>query len=820
MNPPRPAQDDPPAALATDPAAGGLTAAEVADRVARGLVNRPPRSGWTAYRDIAVRNLFTLFNALVVPAAVLLFLLQDPRAAWAVSAMAVINTLIGLVQEVRAKRHLDQLALLAETRARVVRDGSVVAVPQGDVVRDDCVLLSAGDPVVADGTLLDAQFLEVDEALLTGESDPVPRRPGDSLLSGSFCVAGQGAYRAEGVGANAFAHRTAAEARRYSLSRSPLQRTIDLLIRVLTALTVLLCLGYVVLYFVRGLDLDDLVRMAAATVTSMVPQGLVLMTTLALTLGALRLSRQGAVVQRLPAVEAMAEVDVVCMDKTGTLTTSRLHLERIVTLDGGPAEESVRQSLRRFAWASLDTSNKTIQALRAALGEPPPGPCSILDQLPFKSQNRTSAVRLRTDECEETLVLGAFEVLVQGLPPAEAQRWERLWREWLATGLRLLLFARRDGAGDPAPLAELPLRPGLHALGLVALGDDLRPDAGDVLKALAGQGLSFKVISGDNPETVRATLVHVPLPAARQAVVTGDDWERAGGSAAFVREHAVFGRVSPQQKLAVITTLQGDGHRVAMIGDGVNDLLPIKRADLGIAMGEGSAATRTVAGLVLENNSFELLPRALDEGRTILRNVRRAAKLFLLKNVYTLVLIVAALGLFGLPFPYLPQQVTLLNTLTIGVPAFFIMLGRNPPGRPVHQGFLAEAGGFALGSGLATGLAGLGLWLDAARRHGEPEAVQRTLLLSFLVLLGLVNVLRLILDREAEPESADRGLKWWLAAALLLYLAAMYVRPVAYFFELTPLDAGQWLRVLAAWAAGLVLILTGSILVRRWRARR
>ncbi len=641
--------------MTEQPNVRGLTAAEVAERVARGQVNRAPRSDLAEYRAILARNVLTLFNALVVPAAVALFLLGKYAPAWAVSGMAVVNTLIGIAQEVRAKRHLDQLAILTETRARVLRDGREQVIPADDVVLDDVLLLAAGDPVVADGTVLGGRFLEIDEALLTGESDPVPRRAGERLLSGSFCVAGEGWYRADEVGGEAFANRTSAQARRYRFTPSPMQRTLDAIIRALTGITLALCLLYAVLYYLRGIDRADFWEMVAATVTSMVPQGLVLMTTLAFLLGAVRMSARGAVVQQLNAVESMASVDVLCMDKTGTLTTNRLALDRVTPL--GVGADEARDRLRLFAWASLDERSKSVQGLRAALGAPDTKP-ELLDQVPFKSQNRYSAVRLRAKGAEQALALGAFEALRPLLAKEAVGRAEAAWHELLPTGLRLLLFAEVTGS---APFGGSLQGLALWPVALVALSDELRPEAGAVLEALAAQGIRFKLLSGDNPETVRATVGHLNLPLAREPVVSGDQLAAAADPAAVIRERSVFGRVAPGQKLGIITALQTQGHHVGMIGDGVNDVLPIKRADLGIAMGEGSSAARTVAGLVLENNSFDLLPATLDEGRTILSNLRRAAKLFLLKNAYVLVLIVVGFGVLRLGFPLLPQQVTLLN---------------------------------------------------------------------------------------------------------------------------------------------------------------
>jgi cation-transporting ATPase E len=782
----------------------GLTGAEVAQRVAGGQTNRAVRSSRAEYQEIVARNVLTLFNALVVPAAVALFLLGEYRGAWAVSALAVVNTLVGLVQEIRAKRHLDQLALLTAPRARVVRDGAEQTIAADDVVLGDCVVLAAGDMVVADGVILAEAFLEIDEALLTGESDPVSRRVGERLLSGSVCVAGDGRYRVEKVGGESFANQTAAQARRYRHAPSPMQRALDTLVRLLSAAAVLLCVAYVGLFFVRGFPQAELWQMIAATVTSMVPQGLVLMATLAFSVAAIRMSGRGAVVQRLNAVESMASVDVLCLDKTGTLTTGQLLLDQVRVLR--KSEDEARRRLRLFAWAPFDTGNKVGQALRASLG-PLPGETTpeLLDQLPFKSRNRCSAARLRVGTEERVLVLGAFEALKPSLPAEEAASVEAIWRELLPTGLRLLLFAE---ATLPATDFNGSLPPGpFHPLALVALRDELRPAAGDVLEALAAQGIRFKIISGDHPETVRAAIQHLKLPLAHESVMTGDRLENDADRAAILDTSSVFGRVSPAQKLAIIDTLRAQGHHVAMIGDGINDILAIKQADLGIAMGAGSAAARAVAGLVLENNDFALLPATLEEGRILLRNLRRAAKLFLLKNFYTLVLIVFALGLFDLGFPYLPQQVTLLNALTIGGPALLLLLNRAPgeaKSETREAGFLREVVGFAAGAGLVVGAAGLAVWLLSAGWRGDDPPTQRTLLLSALVLIGLANVLAI--------DHRDPRLRVWVAAALPAYLAVMYVPPTAYFFVLVPLTVGQWLFVAAA--------ALPTALVCRWLAQR
>jgi cation-transporting ATPase E len=796
------------------PSRQGLTSAEAAERVARGQVNRTPRSEWADYRQIIARNLLTLFNLLVLPAAVALFYLDQIQAGFAVSGFAFVNSALGLVQEIKAKWHLDKLAILVEARARVVRDGEVHEIPAGSVVLDDNILLRTGDTVVADGILLDDQFLEVDEALLTGESEPVRRRAGDRLLSGSVCVAGEGTYRAEKVGGAAFAQSTSAEARRYRYTSSPMTHVINVLIQILTYTAVAMCALYLLFYFLGSYDKTELVLMMAATITSMVPQGLVLTATVAFTLGAVVMSSRGAVVQRLNAVEAMASIDVICTDKTGTLTTNRLRLSRLVPLAADVPEGEVRRRLALFASASVDQQNRNLQALRAALGE---AKAELLDQIPFKSQNRYSAVRIRDGQAERLLVLGAPEALaerVRAWESGKVEKWQSQVGELQQQGLRTLLFAEVAGTGagnlslsNSPTLPEIPLRP----LAVIALSDELRPEAADVLRALTAQGIRFKVISGDNPETVRATVAHLDLPLAREAVVSGDEMEKAADRGELVWTHSIFGRVAPRQKVEIVEALRQRDCQVAMIGDGVNDVLPIKRANLGIAMGEGSQASKAVAGLVLENNNFALLPETLEEGRTIIRNLRRSAKLFLVKNVYSFILILTyASGLLAVPFPYRPQQVTLLNWLVIGLPAFIIAMTRERSTSAARTPFLREVGWFAVRTGVVFALAGLAILVLAGEACECDRRGQRTMLLSVLILLGITALLRALSDGDGQVLVGDRRLRWLAATSVPVYLLAMYVPLSASFFELTPLGVVEWLYVLAVAVPAYVLTLASD----------
>jgi magnesium-transporting ATPase (P-type) len=413
--------------------------------------------------------------------------------------------------------------------------------------------------------------------------------------------------------------------------------------------------------------------------------------------------------------------------------------------------------------------------------------------------------------------LGACEALRPFLSTSQA---EYEGRDQHGRGLRLLLFAEAESA--PArPFAGSLEGIALRPLALVSLRDELRPEARLVLEELAEQGIRFKILSGDHANTVRETVA--PLTAGADAaaikaltetpVISGAELEAAPQPNELIRTRCVFGRVSPRQKVQIISTLKEQGRHVAMIGDGVNDVLPIKNAHLGIAMGDGAAASKTVSGIVLETNNFDLLPQTLDEGRTIVRNLRRAGKLFLVKNVFTLILVVGALGVLGLPFPYLPRQVTLLNFLTIGTPVFFLMLNRERSASSSASRFLREIGWFAVRTGLIIALAGLLLLWLSKHIWDDSEETQRTLLLSSLVLLGLTTLLRALTDGEARPLPGDRRYRGLAALALLVYLAVMYCPGVNTFFVLTPLSLGQWMWVLA-FAAGASLVLWLSDHVR------
>ncbi|WP_104523641.1 HAD-IC family P-type ATPase [Blastococcus atacamensis] len=685
----------------------GLTAAEVAERVAVGAVNATAARTSRTLGEILRANVFTFFNALLAALWVVAVLTGRWQNAL-FGGVIVANAAIGIVQELRAKRTLDRLAVLSAPRARPIRDGREGEVAVEDVVLDDLLVVQAGDQIPVDGPLRAGAGLSVDESLLTGEAEAVAKSPGDELLSGSVVLAGSGRMQATGVGEQAYAVRLAAEARAFTRTRSELQEGTN---RILRWIAIgLLVVGPAVLWSqFRAEDNEDWRDTVTGTVgamVGMVPEGLVLLTTLAFLVATVGLARRQVLVQELPAVEGLARVDVVCLDKTGTLTHGDVAFDHLVPLAGDPAPAAALTLL-----AVADGGNATARALAAAF--PAVGVEQAACAVPFSSARKWSAVRTADGV---TWVLGAPEMVLPA-PDGAAERDARASADRLAAqGRRVLLLARsaRPWTGDAA---EPRLPAGLTPVTLVVLAERIREDAAEVLRYFTDQGVALKVISGDNPRTVGAVAAAVGVPGvtgagdAVDARTLPEDPDELG---AALESASVFGRVTPHQKRAMVRALRARGHVVAMTGDGVNDALALKDADVGVAMGNGAPATRAVAQLVLLDGRFAHLPHAVAEGRRVIANVERAANLFLVKNVYSLVLALATVVTLA-AYPLEPVQLTLISTLTIGVPGFFLALAPNR--RRYVPGFVGRVLRFSVPVGVVTAAAAyagyaITRWLD------------------------------------------------------------------------------------------------------------
>ncbi|KAA9151147.1 HAD-IC family P-type ATPase [Microbacterium lushaniae] len=782
----------PVAAAQADP---GLDAAAVAERAAAGETNAftpdTSRSVWNIVRA----NVFTLFNGIIFGCFFVLMLLGRWQDAL-FGAIALSNSVIGCVQEFRAKAALDRLALLNAPRARIRRDGSEGEIAPAAVVLGDLLVLRPGDQVPADAVVTQDRALQIDESMLTGEADAIDKHVGDEALSGSVVIAGEGLARVTRVGADSYANRFAGEAKRFSLVRSEVRAVVN---------RVLVWMGWIigpVALLVLNAQMvvaggwgpawrsgrwTDAVVSTVAAITAMIPLGLVLMTSIAFAVGAARLARQQVLVNELPAVEVLARVDVLCLDKTGTLTAGDIAFDAVHAMTDAP--DGVADTL---AWyAAAPGANATARSLRESF--PVVTPRHPVGEIGFSSARKWSAVSFR-DDVGGTWVLGAPEIVLGTDGAGEATEVGRLVTTLAAAGRRTVVLARSPHALTAADVAAERLPAGLRPAAVITFRERIRPDAAQTLRYFGDQGIGIRVISGDHPRTVAAVAREVGMDVGEgyDARLLPDDDDQL----ADVMEHnTVFGRVTPEQKKRMVRALQARGHTVAMTGDGVNDALAIKAADLGIAMGSGAAATRAVARIVLLDGRFSRLPGVVAEGRRVIANIERVSMLFFTKTAYATTLAVL-FGVLLLPFPFLPRQLSITDGLTIGIPAFFLAL--LPNARRYVPGLLTRSLSFAVPAGLAIALALL-VYDLGARRLGMDEAAVRS---GATIILAVVGIWVLaVLARPITPVKAV------VVGAMFVALVAVFTVPQSTeFFELVdPGESGAWLVTVTAVTTVLVI---------------
>lgn len=736
---------------------GGLTEAEALRRLgARGEAPASPSSRSTV--SIVRANVITPFNAILLGLGLLTLVFGDWRDALFL-AIVVTNAGIGIWQELRARNSLAALAALVVPRATVVRDGSPRTVPVEEVVEDDVLRLAPGDQVVADGTVLHGRGLRLDESILTGESQPVERAPGEPVLSGSFAVEGSGSYTASAIGASSYAGLLTGSAREFRHPRSPLERSIDRLLYVLVAVMVPLGAMLVVALAKQSVGLRQAVDTAVAGMVTIVPEGLILLVSITYAAAALRMARAGALAQQLNAIESLASVDTLCLDKTGTLTEPGLRLVELVPAQG-VGEEELRYELGRFA-ASAEVRDATLDAVAAAARAVAE---AVDEQIPFASRRRWSGLRIGATR----LVLGAPELF----PLGELEAHARLREE---EGRRVVAFGTAAGAFPDDP-DDGP--PPLRVLGLAVLAEELRPGARETVAFLLEQGVELKVLSGDSPATAGAIAgdAGIPMP---MAPIHGDTVpERGPELVALAMDVAVAGRISPEGKRRLVACLREQGRYVAMVGDGVNDVPALKEARLAIALGSGTQMARAVADVVLVRGDFAAVPAMISEGRRILRNVQRVTKLFVTKSVFAAFLIVA-IGITPAEYPLLPRHLTIVGALTVGIPAFFLALAPSD-GAWRSGGFLRDVTRFAVPAGVAAGLGVTTSYLVSLNVFDLGLLQARTAATSTLIVVGLYLVLAL----EATSTMRARLVGLLCGVLLALYVAVLLVPGLRRFFEL------------------------------------
>jgi cation-transporting ATPase E len=722
----------------------GLSAEQVAERIALGKTNDVLSRTSRSIQDIVRVNVLTRINAILGVLLVVALAAGSPIDAL-FGFVILANSSIGIIQELRAKRTLDRLAVLNLTRPIVRRGGVAAPIDPRDVVVDDLIEIGPGDQLIVDGVLVEGTAVEVNESLLTGEAEPVKRRVGSLLMSGSFVVAGTGAYRATRVGRDSYSALLVEDAKKFVLTRSELRAGIDRILGIVTML--IIPAGALIIYsqlFASGQPMKAALIGMVAALVPMVPEGLVLMTSIALALGVIRLGRMECLVQDLAAIEAVARVDVVCIDKTGTLTEPGMTVVDIVPCDGVdlPAAKSALASIV----AADPRPNATLEAIGAGVGSRP-FPASHTSRVPFSSTRKWQGMDLEGAGC---WILGAPDVLLE--PSSDvAKRADGI----AATGLRVLLLARSESLPE-GDIAVKPITPQL----LIVLNQKLRPDARATLDYFEAQGVEVKVLSGDNVASVQAVARELHFAGFASACdarsLPGDPVELG----AAVENASIFGRVLPEQKRAIVAALRARGHTVAMMGDGVNDVLALKLADVGVAMGSGSPATRAVAQIVLLGNSFAALPRVVAEGRRVIGNVERISNLFLSKTVYS-ALLALSFGLWGVaasllndqpvPFLFLPRHIMISAWFTIGIPAFILSLA--PTSERARPGFVSRVLRLAIPSGLVVTVATVASYLATSESYGFARASDAQA--STAALLTLIVVMLHVLNVVSRPH------EWW-----------------------------------------------------------
>lgn len=745
----------------------GLTDEEVNIRIKNGQVNKlaptPSRTIWQMIRA----NFFNIFNALNLVLAFLVIIAGSPKNA-IFAGVIIVNSIIGIGQELNAKKTLEKLSLLSMAHAKVLRNGKVKDLLIEELVVDDVVCLSSGQQVLADCIVVDSEELEVDESMLTGEADPVYKKEGDSLLSGSFIVAGEGHARITKVGENTYSSKLADEARKFKIVNSELQTSISKIIKILLILIVPLGITLVAtqMFFSNSGWREALIS-AVSGIVGMVPEGLVLLTSATFIVSVVRLAKHETLVQQLSATEILARVDVLCVDKTGTITEGKLNLKEIKAIENKDINE-IDNVLSAIAY-NLPSKNPTQKAILDYYKESPK--VDIIEKVPFSSRRKWGGIILKG---YGTWVLGAPEVLLGDRYEVIKQQVENE----AVKGNRVLLLGKVD---------QITLKKGIFSeveeYALILIEDVIKEEAPKALNYFKEEGVNLKVISGDNPVTVSAVAKRAGVEGydkyvdARTLPSKIEDLEKV------VDNYVIFGRVTPHQKKHIVMALQRKGHTVAMTGDGVNDVLALKESDCGIAMANGSEATKSVAQLVLMNSDFGALPKVVKEGRKQINNLERVAQLFLSKTMF-FVSLTLIMSLLMLPYPLLPIQTSLVGSCAIGIPAFFLAMG--PSKGKVKSGFLKRILTKSIPNGIVMMFLTVVTFLLSYYVLGRPVDECRTL--AVLVFLGISLV---ILARVARPFTKFKLLLVFLMITISLICFMVPLGKMV--FSLTSLTLNEYL---------------------------
>lgn len=715
----------------------------------KGLQNRSTVTKTKKVSQIIVENVFSVFNLVIT--SVILFLLYffitsgDERLLYdtiGTTFVISLNTFIAVYQEIRAKKALDKVSLLLKKEVKVIRDGKEAVIDQTDVVVDDIIVLERGDQVVVDGVVEESNKLEIDESLLTGESLPINKKNGDQVLSGSFCLSGNGFYKAEKVGDNSYANEITKTAKKFKLNLSPLQVKLNFIVKVLFSTAIFL----VILEIIRnpnGFSDLDFVRRISTVMLSLIPQGLVLMASVTFALGIYRISKIGAIIQKLNAIESFANVKIVCTDKTGTLTQNKLAVNRITPLTSKFTKEQIEELLGTYAKLSSD-KNATLKTLEIY---PADNNAAVTDEIPFSSENKMSLLQLTMNNEQLTIVFGGYDILNER--SQEKQKAEEIFENDGLKIYRNLLFGIETSGRSLKELEEDLSQIKIEPVCIVSITDQVRGDVMEAINLFHKNNIEIKILSGDNAYAIQAVAKEIGWDIKDNELISGSEIEKVSDSEIFkvIMEKKIFARLKPEHKLRIIKTLRKEKIYTAMIGDGVNDLPAIKESDMGIAMEEGSQITKEVADIVLLKNKFDLLPNIFDEGNKIVNTVSSVAKLFLTKNFMVIYFTILSM-FFAFEFPLTPRRVSLINIFSIGLPSFIIALRNSNVSKLTN--FSKDLFSFVLiSAAILVGASYIGQYYTEKFAGFTPENIQMVML-SVMIFITSVNFLCVVAHKNEK----------------------------------------------------------------------
>ncbi len=731
----------------------GLTNTEVQNRISKGLINRSTVTKTKKVKEIILENVFSVFN--IVISSVILFLLYfyiksgDVRLLYdtiGTTLVISLNTFIAVYQEIKAKRALDKVNLLLKHEVKVIRDGNISLINQNDIVVDDIIVLERGDQVSVDGEVINSNKLEIDESLLTGESIPINKKAGDEILSGSFCVSGNGYYKAVKIGDNSYANEITKTAKKFKLNISPLQVKLNFIVKVLFAAAIFL----VIIQIIRnpgGFADLDFIRKISTIMLSLIPQGLVLMASVTFALGIYRISKIGAIVQKLNAIESFANVKIVCTDKTGTLTQNKLSVNRITPLTDKFTKEQIEELLGTYAKLSSD-KNATLRTLEVfkALDE-----ISVIDELPFSSENKMSLLKISipkkqiSDYGDLTIIFGGYDILND--KSIKKNITEEIFEKDGLKIYRNLLFGMETSGRSLKEIEDDPGSIKIEPVCIVSITDKVRDDVMDAINLFHKNNIEIKILSGDNAFAIQAVAKEIGWEIKDSELISGSELEKISDNSFLdvILNKKIFARLKPEHKLRIIKALRKEKIYTAMIGDGVNDLPAIKESDMGIAMEEGSQITKEVADIVLLKNKFALLPEIFDEGNKIVNTVSSVAKLFLTKNFMVIYFTVLSM-FFAFEFPLTPRRVSLINIFSIGLPSFIIALRNSNVGKLTN--FSKELFSFVIFSAaIIVGASYIGQHYTEKISGFTSEDIQMVML-SVMIFITSVNFLAVVIHKN------------------------------------------------------------------------